>query len=204
MRKYKELFNKIVSVENLFFAWEEFKRGKGSRTDVLEFEMNLEPNIFKLNRELEDGTYKHAPYSGFFITDPKCRHVHKAIVRDRILHHSIFSVFNPIFEPIFIADSFSCRIGKGSHRGVTTLQKILRKESHNNSRRCYALKCDIRKFFDSIDHSILLSILNRRIGDKKVMALLNELIESYETKSEFRREREREFWRFALQRNTNR
>ncbi len=187
------MFDKIIDLENLFLAWSEFKRGKTHKIDVLLFEKNLEQNIFELHYELKNGNYKHSPYYGFFITDPKLRHVHKATVRDRVLHHAVFKIVNPLFEKSFISTSFSCQIGKGSHRGVKMVQSILRKESKNNTLTTYALKCDVRKFFDSIDHEILLSLLKKRIKDKKAFNLLQELIESYDSESsELQRERERE------------
>jgi len=192
MKTYKDVFEKVINLENLFSAWEEFKHGKGSRPDVELFERDLEPNVFGLNGDLKCGNYKHGLYTGFFIADPKRRHVHKAIVRDRVLHHAVFSILNPIFEPTFIAASFSCRIGKGSHRGVEAVAGMLKKVSRNNSRPCYVLKCDIRKFFDTINHHILLSRLSRKIRDVKMMSLLRELIESYSSEAEFMRERERE------------
>ena len=179
MRIYKELFNKIIDPENLFSAWDKFRQDKRSKKDVQRFEKNLEQNIFQLHRDLRDRIYKHGPYESFFIADPKRRHIHKATVRDRILHHAIFKVLNPIFEPTFISNSFSCRIGKGTHKGVNALRFMLRKESQNNTRACYVLKCDVRKFFDSVDHDILLSILERRISDSETMWLLRNIIESY-------------------------
>src|SRR3989344_4689233 len=190
MKIYKDVFNKIVDLEHLFLAWTEFKRGKGSRADVMEFEMNLEPNLFELHRDIEKMTYKHGQYFGFFITDPKRRHVHKATVRDRVLHHAVFTILNHIFEPTFIACSFSCRVGKGSHKGIDAVQTMLRRESWNNSRVCYALKCDIKKFFDTIDHDILLSFIARKIKDIKMMRLTKELVESCKNETEFKRERE--------------
>lgn len=111
MKIYNSLFNKIISAENLFSAWDSFKIDKRNKADVLEFEWQLEGNIFKLHRELRDKFYKHGPYTDFYITDPKRRHVHKASARDRILHHGIFNVINPIFEETFISTSFSCRKG---------------------------------------------------------------------------------------------
>src|SRR5258708_1123290 len=149
MRIYKELFNKIVDPENLFLAWDKFKQGKRMKSDIREFEKNLEQNIFQLCRDLKDKTYNHEPYDSFFFTDPKQRHINKATVRDRVLHHAVFQILNPIFEPIFIPFSFSCRVGKGTHKGVDAVRGMLRKESRNNTRQCYALKCDVRKFFDS-------------------------------------------------------
>ena len=186
------MFQKIISLENLFLAWGEFKRGKGFKIDVLQFEKNLEQNIFELHYELEMGKYKHSDYEGFFITDPKLRHVHKATVRDRVLHHAIFKILYPIFTLKFISTSFSCQIGKGSHRGVKMVRNMLRKVSKNNTKTCYAMKCDVRKFFDSINHKILLSILERDIKDQKTFNLLKEIIESYPQNSELTRERERE------------
>ena len=189
------MFEKIISLGNLFLAWKEFRKGKGIKKDVLLFENKLEQNIFELHKSLKDGTYKHAPYEGFFITDPKLRHVHKATVRDRVLHHAIFKVLNPIFEPRFISTSFSCQVGKGSHKGVKSVSKVLRKVSKNNTITCYAMKCDVRKFFDSINHETLLAVLRRDIKDKKTFNLLTELILSYPQKTEkaeLERERERE------------
>ncbi len=180
------MFEKIISFENLFLAWDEFKKGKRHKKDVQKFEYKLEENIFKLAGELASKAYKHRPYTSFFIQDPKQRHIHKAHVRDRVLHHAVFAVLNPIFEPTFISHSFSCRVGKGTHKGVSTLQRMLLKESKNNTRTCFALKCDIKKFFDSVDHLILLEIVKRRVKDKSALWLISEIIESYE------RERERE------------
>jgi retron-type reverse transcriptase len=179
MAFYKDLFNKIVQPETLFLAWKEFRTGKGSKTDVLLFEGDLESNIFKLSRELRSKKYRHGRYEGFYISDPKLRHIHKASVRDRVLHHAIFTVLNPVFEPTFISNSFSCRVGKGTHKGVEMFRNMLRKESENNTRTCYVLKCDVQKFFDSIDHNILLSILTKKIKDSNTIWLLNNIIESY-------------------------
>jgi len=181
MKTYNNIFNEIISSENLFLAWDAFKKDKRNKSDVMAFEWNLEKNIFQLHRELQNKTYKHGPYAGFYINDPKRRHIHKALVRDRILHHAIFSVINPIFEPTFINSSFSCRIGFGTHKGVDFLQKIIRKVSRNGKNPCFMLKCDIKKFFDSVDHAILLSIMEKRIKDNGAMWLLRSVIESYET-----------------------
>lgn len=179
MRMHTNVFARIVSLENIFSAWEEFYKDKKKKLDVQEFEFELEKHLFQLHRELRSGTYEHGPYSGFYIQDPKLRHIHKATVRDRILHHAIFKILNPMFEPTFIANSFSCRIGKGSHKGVLEVERMLRKESRNNTRPCFALKCDVRRFFDSVDHRILLGILEKRIADPDAMRLITEIIGSY-------------------------
>lgn len=160
-------------------AWEEFKHGKGKKMDVLKFEKNLEQELFQLHRDLRDKTYKHGGYTDFFICDPKLRHIHKATVRDRVLHHAVYQIINPIFEPMFIATSFSCRIRKGSHKGVDVAEKIIRKVSRNYTQSCYVLKCDVKKFFDSIDHSILLSLIQKKVKDGDVMWLIEEIIGSF-------------------------
>lgn len=181
MRIYKNIFKRIISPENLFSAWDAFKSDKRKKPDVLQFEWILEQNIFQLHRDLRNKTYRHGPYSGFWIHDPKQRHIHKATVRDRILHHAVFSVVNPIFEPTFIPTSFSCRIGYGTHKGVDVLQKMIVNTGKNNTSRCFVLKCDIKKFFDSVDHEILLSIIKKRIKDDDALWLLESVVRSYES-----------------------
>lgn len=179
MKIYKNIFERIISPENLFAAWLTFKQDKQKKEDVLRFERDLERNIFQLHRDLKSRQYRHGEYFSFYIRDPKVRHIHKATVRDRVLHHAIFAVLNPIFEPTFIANSFSCRIGKGNHKGVEALGKMVRSESHNFTKPCFVLKCDIRKFFETIDHEKLLIILFERIKDKDAVWLLREIIGSF-------------------------
>ena len=145
----------------------------------MEFEYKLEENIFQLYYELKEGTYKHGPYEDFWIQDPKQRHIHKALVRDRIVHHALFSALSPVFEPMFIYDSYSCRENKGSHKGIGRLARMLRKASKNNHKDCFVLKCDIRKFFKSVDHQILISIIGKRIKDPEAMWLIKETMESF-------------------------
>ena len=188
---FKKLFCKITDPENLFLAWDEFRRDKRNKPDVLLFEKNLEQNIFALHRDMAAETYRHGPYEGFPICDPKRRQIHKAKVRDRVLHHALLNVLNPVFEPTFISHSFSCRLGKGTHKGVLALEKMLREVSKNYTKRCFALKCDVRKFFDSVDHTTLIEILERRVTDTKVRWLLKEIVGSY-SREVCERERERE------------
>lgn len=169
----------MISPENLFAAWEEFRKAKSSRKDVQAFEWKLEEFTFMLHRNLAAGTYRHGPYHAFRICDPKQRQIHKATVRDRIVHHAVFAALNPIFESTFISHSFSCRKGKGTHRGVDALERMLWKVSRNHTRPCFALKCDVNRFFASVDHGILLGILRRSIVDERVMELLSEIVASF-------------------------
>jgi retron-type reverse transcriptase len=179
MRVSKNIFNNIISSENLFSAWDKFKSDKQKKRDVQRFEWKLEENIFQLHRDLKYGKYKHGAYSSFYIHDPKQRHIHKAEVRDRILHHAVFNVLNPIFEPTFISNSFSCRVDKGTHNGIDMLDKMLRQISSNNFNPCFALKCDVKKFFETVDHSILSSIIRKRIKDTNAICLLEKIINSF-------------------------
>ncbi len=132
-----------------------------------------------LHSELKNRTYRHSNYTSFYITDPKLRHIHKAIVKDRIVHHAVYRVLYPIFDAGFIYDSYSCRIGKGTHKAVRRLEFFARKVSKNYTGSCFALKCDIRKFFDSVDHEVLKKIIKRKIGDDNALWLVNEIIGSY-------------------------
>ena len=169
----------MVSVESLLNAWDEFKkRGKRKKRDVQVFELRLEDNLFRLHRDLKNKRYKHGQYVGFYIRDPKVRHIHKAGVRDRIVHHALFKYINPIFEPTFIADSYSARIDKGTHKGVERLSVFAQKVFQTHG-KCFVLKCDIRKFFPTIDHKIMIEIIDRRIKDPDAMWLIKIILGSF-------------------------
>ena len=175
-------FEDIVSVDNLLNAWKEFIRGKRSKKDIQEFSFHLMDNILLLHSDLKDHKYQHGGYHAFNISDPKLRNIHKASVRDRLLHHAIYRVLYSFFDKKFIADSYSCRLGKGTHKALNRFCSFAYKVSKNNTQTCWILKCDIRKFFANIDHKILLGILNSYVPDKKIIWLLKEIIESFSTK----------------------
>jgi retron-type reverse transcriptase len=179
MITYNDLFEEISSLENLFLSWEKFKQGKSGKLDVARFERRLEPNLFKLQRDLRSRQYRHGAYTGFYICDPKVRHIHKATVRDRVVHHAVFRVLNRVFEPTFIPTSFSCRVGKGNHKGVEVLSQMARKVSKNYTKPCYALKCDIKKFFDSVDQATLVEVIEKKVTDKQARWLIREIIYSF-------------------------
>lgn len=172
-------FERIISLENLFAAWREFRRGKRSKRDIQEFEFKLEDNIFSLHTDLATGSYRHGIYHQFYITDPKIRLISKATVRDRLLHHAIYRVLYPHFDPTFIHDSYSCRLNKGTHEAFGRLVELSRKISQNYTKPCFALKCDVKKFFDSVDHAILMRLLQERINDEKLLSLLQAIITSF-------------------------
>lgn len=174
-------FAHVISLENLFAAWREFKKGKTGKIEVQEFMFNLEDNIFKLHNELKEGNWKPDSYEAFYVRDPKLRHIHKATIRDRVFNQALFRVLYQIFDKGFISDSYSCRERKGTHRGVIKLQRYIRKISRNYTKPAFALKCDVRKFFDNVDHEILFEIIERRVTDPNVLSLIRMILESFET-----------------------
>jgi len=174
------MYERITSLENLFLAWEEFIKGKRKRKDVAEFSENLSENIYDLHLDLLKQTYTHGPYQAFNISDPKPRNIHKATVRDRLLHHAIYRVLYPYFDKKFISDSYSCRLNKGTHKALERFKYFSRKVSQNNTQQCWVLKCDVKKFFASIDHSVLMNILEKHIPDTHVMWLLSQIIDSFD------------------------
>ncbi len=175
-------FEDIISIENLLEAWKEFVSGKRKKADVQEFSLHLMDNILSLHDNLRNRAYVHGGYQAFNICDPKPRNIHKAQVRDRLLHHAIYRILYPFFDRSFIADSYSCRIDKGTHKAINRFRSFAYKVGKNNTRTCWVLKCDIRKFFANIDHSILKKILSRHIPNKDILWLLNRVIDSFEAK----------------------
>jgi len=169
------LYSKIIQQENLFKAFELASSEKRYHPYVLIFKKNLGTNILNLHQALLNKTYQPGKYHFFQVYDPKPREIASAPFVDRIVHHAICRIIGPIFDSKFIYDTFACRDDKGTHQGIKRLQKFLRKNGTN-----YALKCDISKYFPSINQQILLSILTKTIPDKDTLWLLKKIILSYE------------------------
>lgn len=172
-------YSNLISLENLFQAWGEFRKGKGKRTNAQVFERHLEDNLFELHESLKNKTYKHGNYYSFYVNDPKQRHIHKAEVSDRVAHHLLYTFLYKLFDKSFIYDSYSCRLDKGTHKGVKRLEAFVRKVSENYTRPCFALKLDIKKFFASVDHEVLLNLLKEKIKDEDIIWLLEQIIYSF-------------------------
>ena len=136
-------------------------------------------NIVSLYRDLSEKTYKHSAYQYFKISDPKPRDIHKAKVRDRLLHHAIHRQLYPFFDKTFISDSFSCRVAKGTHKVINRFRTFARKASCNNTKTVWVLKCDIRKFFASVNHHILMEIIEKHISNKDILWILSQIIVSF-------------------------
>ncbi len=176
-------YQDIISIKNLYDAWLEFLSGKKNKKDVADFALNLSHNISDLHYDLENKTYTHGGYFAFPINDPKPRNIHKASVRDRLLHHAIYKILYPYFDRLFIHDSYSCRNFKGTHKALNRFRDFGRKCSKNDTKTCWILKGDIRKCFASIDHEILKNILNNYISDTDILWLLGQTINSFNTKN---------------------
>lgn len=172
-------FEDIINLENLLEAWQEFLLGKRKRKDVQEFRTKLMDNILDLHHDLVYHKYEHGGYKAFKVYDPKTRNIHKATVRDRLLHHAIYRQLYPFFDRTFIFDSYSCRLEKGTHKAITRFNQLFLKVSKNNMKTCWVLKGDIRKFFASIDHKILINVLRDYISDENIVWLLAKVIDSF-------------------------
>lgn len=170
------LYDKIISIDNLFTAFYEFRQGKRHKEDVPEFEYDLEKNIFQLRRELKSFTYEPLSPKVFKVSEPKPRFIQAACVKDRIVHRALVRRINPIFDPSFIYDSYACRIEKGTLNAVRRLERFSRKESKNYTQKIYFLKADIRKYFDSVEHNILLEIIKKRISCPKTIWLIKKIL----------------------------
>ena len=168
-----DIFEKAFSLENLIGAYRRARRGKQTREEIAQFGWNLEANLLALRGELLGGTYTHGPYRKFIVLDSKRREIQAAPFRDRVVHQAMVATLEPIFEKRFIFDSYACRRRKGTHAGIARFERFARVS-------CYALSMDISKYFASIDHAILFSLLKRKVHDERMLALCRIVIESSE------------------------
>ena len=171
MKTWKHLYRAVCEWDNLDLAYGKARLGKRSRPPAAAFEYALESNLVELRRELLDKTYRPGRYHSFYIHEPKRRLISAAPFRDRVVHHALCKVIEPIFERGFIFDSYANRIGKGTHRALDRAQQYAR-------RYPYVLQCDVRQFFPSIDHALLRNSLARKIDDPDVMWLVDLILDS--------------------------
>lgn len=172
MKRVGNLWSGLTSFENLLHSAQLAAAGKRSRPDVAAFWLDLEPNLLLLRRQLMEGSYETGTYSHFPIRDPKPRMISAAPFRDRVVHHALTSVLEPVFEKRFSPNSFACRKGLGTHKAIAKAKTAM-------AANRYCLKCDIRKYFDSIDHLILQQALARVVKCKPTLALADRIIASF-------------------------
>ena len=190
MKTYKNLYPKLCSYNNLEKAFYKAKKNKPKKFYVKEFEKDLKNNLLELKKDLETLKYKPGSLTKFTIHDPKTRVIRKSIFRDRVVHHVIVNILEPIFDKTFIFDSYANRIGKGTTTALKRYDYFKRKVSKNgtkiknafdnNSVKGYILKADIKHFFDSIDQKILLDIIAKRVKDDKVLWLVNTILNNFD------------------------
>jgi len=192
MKTYNKLYEKIISFDNLLLAWKKARKGKTKKDYVIEFEKNLEWNLLDLEDELKREIYKPKPLINFILRDPKTRKISKSDFRDRIVHHAIFNILEPIFDRTFIYDSCANRKGKGVLFAIKRFDIFKRKVTKNFTSPAFCLKADIKHYFEEVNHEILIGILSRKINDRKVLELINEINANFGTQRE--RERELTFW----------
>jgi retron-type reverse transcriptase len=170
MKRVGGLFDQVVSFENLRRAAYKALRGKRDKGRVGKFYYNLENELVVLQEELVSGAYRPRPYHVFEIREPKVRKICASDFRDRVVHHALCNLLEPIFERRLIYDSYACRVGKGSHRALARVQYFARTYG-------YFLKCDVRKYFESIDHIILKDLLRRILKDQRILTLIDVIID---------------------------
>ncbi|MEK6906931.1 MAG: reverse transcriptase domain-containing protein [Nanoarchaeota archaeon] len=171
MQTYNNIYYKIYSLENLKLAYKKARKGKSKKDYVIEFENNLENNLINLQEELLNQTYYPKALKTFIIRDPKLRKISKSEFKDRIVHHVLINVIEPIFDKIFIYDSYANRKDKGNSNALLRLKYFVRKISKNNHKKVYFLKADIKHYFETINHEILINIIKKKIIDEKVLLL---------------------------------
>ena len=180
------LYDSLCLMKNLRKAYRKARKGKRTKWYVREFEGGFEKNLLRLQKELINQTYQPMRMKTFVIRDPKTRVISASAFRDRIVHHALCNIIEPIFEKSFIYDSYANRKGKGTHAAIERFDYFKRKVSGNGKRLGkdnnmvygYALKADIKHYFDSVDHEILMKIIGRRIKDEKILWLISKIIQN--------------------------
>lgn len=171
VKVYRDLYPQITSYVNLFLAFQKAARGKRGQAAVAEFAFDEDAHLFQLQEELQAQTYQPGAYHSFIICDPKRRLVSAAPFRDRVVHHALYNILEPIFEHTFIGDSYANRRGKGTHKALDRAQHFARAYP-------FVLQCDVRQYFPSIDHLILREILARKIDDPPTLWLCDQILKS--------------------------
>lgn len=175
MKRYNNLFDKIVSLDNLYEADKRARRQKSHRPEVMLFDKNKDKLLLDLQRKLINGEYETSEYYVFKIYEPKEREIFKLpYYPDRIVHHAIMNIMEPIWVSAFVKGTYSCIRKRGIHKALKDVKFALKDEINTQ----YCLKLDIRKFYSSIDHDILKTIIRKKIKDKRLLSLLDEIIES--------------------------
>ena len=175
MKRHGNLYHKIITFENICEAYHKAALGRRYTYEVLSFRNNLEENLIKIQEDLNDKTYQPGNYWKFTLYEPKRRTIYVSPFRDRVVHHAIMNIIEPIWDHLFIYDSYACRKFKGSHDAMYRVVKFFR-ETKQQYERVYCLKGDVSKFFPSINHHILMEIIGRKIKCKDTLSLIRKIV----------------------------
>jgi retron-type reverse transcriptase len=171
-----KLYSQVYNISNLLLSWRKARKHKTKKPYVIEFEKNTIENLFQLQKELIEEIYFPKPLITFILRDPKTRKISKSAFRDRIIHHALVRIIEPIFDKSFIYDSCANRKGKGNLFAIKRFDKFKRKVTNNLHSGSFCLKADIRHYFEEVDHEILLGIIKRKISDEKVIMLIEKIL----------------------------
>jgi retron-type reverse transcriptase len=180
----QDLYSQLCSYDNLELAYRRARKHKTLKPYVIEFGRNLEDNLLLLRTELLIHSYKPMPLKTFILCDPKTRKISKSDFRDRVIHHALCNIIEPLFEKGFIYDSYANRKGKGVLKALDRFDRFKMIVSRNNTLPCFVLKADIKHYFDMVDHEMLVGILRDKIGDVRVIWLIRTILANHTTKEQ--------------------
>lgn len=170
------LYSEIYNLSNLTLAWRKARKHKTNKDYVMDFEKDILENLLKLQEELKNQTYKPEPLKTFILRDPKTRKISKSAFRDRIVHHALVRIIEPIFDRGFIYDSCANRIGKGNLFALKRFDCFKRKVTKNNKSKAFCLKADIKHYFEEVNHKILIKTISGKINDERVIWLIKKIL----------------------------
>ncbi len=188
VKTYNNLYERIISKDNLLLAYKKARKGKTNKHYVMEFDENLHDNIEQLQIELALHSYQPRPLESFVVRDPKTRTICKSDFRDRVVHHALCNIIEPIFNKIFIYDSYANRKGKGTLAALKRFDFFKRKVARNgkqngwfdnNQVKGYCFKADIRHYFEEVNHETLLQIIKNKICCKRTLWLIKQILANY-------------------------
>lgn len=172
MKRYKNLWAEFISEENFRLAAKKAVKSKKNKKSTKKFLADSENLLKKLRQSLIDGTYRTSNYRVFTIYEPKKRDIYELpLYPDHIVHHALINVLGPIWQKMFIHDSYACIPGRGLHAASQKIMEFVRRNK-------YFLQCDVRKFFPSINHDVMINILEQKIGDRRLMRVLANIVRS--------------------------
>lgn len=174
MKRYGNLYSKITEFENLYLAYRKASLGHKDNGEILEYMFNYEKRLFEIQDDLINKTYRTGEYTSFYVNDPKRRLIMSLPFRDRVVHHALCNIIEPIFEKEFIYDSYACRNNKGAHRGIDRVQSFINKIEGD----VYVLKCDVYQYFYSINHEILKRVIRNKIKCTDTLWLIDQIVDS--------------------------